>query len=366
MRKILLINTVPTDRNGITNVIFSYLNSDLVKYYQLDYLSINAIPETYLDTIKKSGGTSFVVNRSLKHFVGYINGLRRIIKDNHYGAVHIHGNSHTVVLELVSAFLSGCKVRIVHAHSTSSSSHLLHLVLTPLFNVLCTNRIACGNEAGRWMFGSHEYVVINNGINTSRFSFSEKSRDEILSELNWKDKVVLAHVGDFSVNKNQIFLVNVLKGLLCDNDSYRLLLIGEGEQRDMVNEKVNEYGLSEKVLFTGKIPNVNEYLNACALILMPSYYEGFPVTLIEQQANGLRCVVSDTISKDVNITGNVTFAPLLVDKWVDLIKTLSNDSVNERQLRSRNSVDILKAQGYDIYSSAERLEHIYNEAIQES
>lgn len=363
MRKILFINTVPTDRNGITNVIFNYLSSDLGKYYQLDYLSINDIPDAYLDTINKSGGTSFVVSRSLKHVVGYINGLRRIIKDNHYEAVHIHGNSHTVVIELVAAYLSNCKVRIVHAHSTSSSSHLLHLVLTPLFNLLCTNRIACGNEAGKWMFGSHEYEVINNGINTSHFSFCEKSRNEIRNELKWDEKVVLAHVGEFSVNKNQVFLVELLKNLLCDNDSYRLLLIGEGEQRDVVNKKVNEYGLTGKVLFTGKIPNVSEYLNACDLILMPSFYEGFPVTLVEQQANGLKCVISETISKDVNITGNVAFVPSSVDKWVDLIKSLSVDSDKERQSRSRSSIDILKVQGYDFSSSSEKLKQIYDMSI---
>lgn len=366
MKKILLINTVPTDRNGITSVIFNYLSSDLGKSFQLDYLSINAIPDAYLDIIKQSGGASFVVSRSLRHVFRYIRRLKRIIKENRYDAVHIHGNSHTVVIELIAAYLSKCKVRIVHAHSTSSSSHLLHFYLTPFFNLLCNNRIACGYEAGKWMFGSYDYVVINNGINTSKFSFREEDRNIIRSELEWEGKIILAHVGEFSVNKNQVFLVNVLKDMLRGNDSYRLLLIGEGEQRALVDEKVKEYGLSEKVLFTGKIPNVSEYLNACDLILMPSFYEGFPVTLVEQQANGLRCVVSDTISSDVNITGNVAFAPLSVDKWVGLIKSLTDDSAKERQSRSRSAVGVLKAQGYDINSSAERLGQIYNEAIQKS
>lgn len=365
MGKILLINTVPTDRNGITNVIFSYYGSDLVKFYQLDYMSINKLSNSYIETIKNNGGSYYFVNRSLKHVFSYIFSLRRIIKENHYDAVHIHGNSHTLVIELISAFLSNCKVRVIHAHSTSSNSHLLHKVLGPLFNLLCTTRIACGNEAGKWMFGSHDFIVIKNGINTSRFAFNEDSRDEIRKELGWDGKVILAHVGEFSINKNQVFLVEVLKKLLNGNDTYRLLLIGDGEQRNIVNEKVNEYSLSNKVLFTGKIPDVFKYLNACDLILMPSYYEGFPVTLLEQQANGVRCVISDTITKDANISGDVAFLPLSVDKWVDEIKSLPNDSIDNRKDRSSDSVSILKEKGFDVNSSVEKLKRVFDDVIKQ-
>lgn len=363
MGKILLINTVPTDRNGITNVIFSYYGSDLGKYYQLDYLSINALSDSYIEAINKNGGSYFIVNRSLKNVFRYICSLRNIIKENHYDAVHIHGNSHTLVIELISAFLSNCKVRIVHAHSTNSNSLFLHILLAPIFNLLCTKRIACGDEAGKWMFGAHDYVVIKNGINTSRFAFREDIRNEIRNNLGWNGNVILAHVGEFSVNKNQVFLVEVLKKLSDVNDAYRLLLIGEGEQRSIVAEKVKEFGLTGNVLFTGKLPNVEKYLNACDIILMPSYYEGFPVTLVEQQANGIRCIISDAITKDVNITGNVSFLPLSLDKWVDKIRSIPNDSLKLRNDRSNNSVHILKDKGFDVHTSTVILKRIYDEAI---
>ena len=282
---------------------------------------------------------------------------------NHYDAVHIHGNSHTVVIELLAAYSAKCKVRIVHAHATSSNFPLLHRILSPLFNSLCNHRLACSEKAGNWMFGSREFVVIRNGVDTERYAFNEDNRLTVRNKLGWQDKVILAHIGDFSANKNQTFLVDVLNRLRKTNKDICLLLIGEGELRQTVSQKVQQEGLQEFVYFTGKIPDVEKYLSAIDCILMPSFHEGLPLTLVEQQANGLMCLVSDSVSKEANITGNITYLPLEIDNWEEIIKALNIESSQIRKQRSETSIRMLKEAGYDVSGSALSLKQYYSNSI---
>lgn len=363
MNRILLINTVPTDRNGITNVIFSYFCPIITKHYVLDYVSISDIPDYYYKKVKDGGGESYVIPRLVRSLYRYYASLKRIMDKNHYDAVHIHGNSHTVVIELLAAYSAKCKVRIVHAHATSSNFPLLHRILSPLFNSLCNHRLACSEKAGNWMFGSREFVVIRNGVDTERYAFNEDNRLTVRNKLGWQDKVILAHIGDFSANKNQTFLVDVLNRLRKTNKDICLLLIGEGELRQTVSQKVQQEGLQEFVYFTGKIPDVEKYLSAIDCILMPSFHEGLPLTLVEQQANGLMCLVSDSVSKEANITGNITYLPLEIDNWEEIIKALNIESSQIRKQRSETSIRMLKEAGYDVSGSALSLKQYYSNSI---
>ena len=363
MNRILLINTVPTDRNGITNVIFSYFCPIITEHYVLDYVSISDIPDYYYKKVKDGGGESYVIPRRARSLYRYYVSLKRLMAQNNYDAIHIHGNSHTVVIELLAAYSAKCKVRIVHAHATSSIFPLLHRILSPLFNSLCNHRLACSEKAGNWMFGSSEFVVIRNGVDTERYVFNEDNRLTVRDKLGWQDKVILAHIGDFSANKNQSFLVDVLNRLRMKNKDFCLLLIGEGELRQTVSQKVQQKGLQQSVYFTGKIPDVEKYLSAIDRILMPSFHEGLPLTLVEQQANGLMCLVSDSVSKEANITGNITYLPLEIDKWEEIIKDQNIESSQVRKQRSETSISMLKEAGYDVSGSALSLKKYYSNSI---
>ena len=363
MSKILIINTVPTDRNGITNVIFSYFCPMLKEKFVLDYVSINEMLDCYVRKVSESGGKYYIVPRSARTLAYYFSTLWRLISQNHYDAVHIHGNSHTVVLELMAAFLAKCKVRIVHAHATSSKSLLLHRILAPLFDGLCNCRLACNDRAGKWMFGNHPFEVIHNGVDTMFFAFNQEARDDLRKNLSWVDKVILAHVGEFSANKNQTFLVDVLSVLKSKCDNYCLLLIGDGELKQFVEQKVKQQKLEGCVYFAGKVSDVDRYLSAADCILMPSFHEGLPLTLVEQQSNGLRCIISDSISREANITGNITYLPLCLNKWVDMVRTITIEPNGEREKRSIESMELLKKAGYDVRSSVESLRQYYLNSI---
>ena len=330
-----------------------------------DYLSINEPEISYREEIERLGGKMFVLPRLDMSVVSYWNALMMLIKRNGYDAVHVHGNSHTVVLELSAARLAGCKVRIVHSHNTTCLNPLLHKILFPVFNLLYTHALACGEEAGNWMFGSRTYMVINNGVDTQKFSFDIEKRKSIRHHLCVSDReILIGNVGHFfGMVKNQSFVVNVFNELLKKSDRYKLCLVGDGPQRKDIEQQVGENGLLEKVIFTGNINNVDEYLSAIDLILMPSLYEGLPLTLVEQQANGLQCFVSDTITREADKTGSLTFISLEknAETWAKII--LSTKDSLTRAERSKAAIESIKIAGYDIKSQAKVLEGFYFNCI---
>ena len=362
MGKILIINTVPTEKNGITNVIFNYLSATEEKGGIFDYVSLNDPDEVYKAGIKRVGGTIYVLNRSSKGILSYLKSLNNIIKANTYDIVHIHGNSHTVVLELIAAKNAGCRVRIVHAHSTRCNSLVVHRILTPLFNYLCTHRIACGKDAGSFMFGRKPFTVMNNGIVTRKYAFKPQSRKEIKEKLGWVDCNIIGHVGYFMALKNQSFIVDVFESIYKQNPDYRVILIGDGPMREEIQNKLDSKGLSKMACLTGNIDNVNDYLNAIDVIVMPSLFEGVPLTLIEQQANGLPCVVADTITKEADKTGNLRFLSLKapVEEWAQAV--ISEDGIS-REERSKKAIEDITKAGYSIEEEARTLVKYYQELL---
>lgn len=355
--KILVINTVPTDKNGITNVIFNYFNA-LDDDVSIDYVAINSPDTYYEDLLEKRGATLYSLNR--RNVLGYISSLSKIIKKKKYDAIHVHGNSHTVLLELIAAKIAGCNKRIIHAHSTNCGSIALHKLLKTPFNWLCTHRLACGDMAGKFMFGTKPFKIINNGVDVVKYSFDIKKRASLRAKLSLSDNdTLIGHVGYFLALKNQSFLVDVFAELVKRDNNYHLVLIGDGALRPEIEKKVDSLGLKDKVTFTGNINNVSDYLNAIDLIVMPSLFEGLPLTLVEQQANGLQCIVSDTITKEADKTGNLRFISLNapISEWVQAIENCN--CKQDREQRSKKAVDDIAKAGYSIQTEANKLVEFY-------
>ena len=363
--KVLIVNTVPTDKNGITNVIFNYLTAMKLDDLRMDYVSINQPDANYSLMVKQIGGRMYVMHRTAKGLFTYTRKLKKLIKSEGYDIVHIHGNSHFTVPELLAAYLGGCKVRIVHCHNTTCSSVLLHKFLTPLFNSLYTDGFACGVDAGRWMFGKCSFTVINNGIDTGKFKFSSDIRTKIREQLGWEDKIIIGNVASIIPAKNHEFILKVFEEVYNTNNDCRLLLIGDGHLRGQIEDEILEAKLQDAVIITGNINNVNEYLNAMDCILMPSLYEGLPLTLIEQQANGLQCIVSDAISIEADKTGLLTFIPLSTPakEWADVILKKTGDKDDIRQDASEYAIMQIRDSGYSIDEEAAKMRKIYSNLI---
>ena len=358
--KILLVNTVKTGKNGITNVMFNYLNAIECDDITFDLVSLNEPEDYYTKCVEKKGGKVYVIPRLGGNILSYWNSLKKLINENRYDAVHVHGNSHTVTIELSAAWAASCAVRMAHAHNTTCKHVSVHKLLTPLFNLLCTHGFACGEAAGTFMFGRKTFAVINNGVDTDKFAFNPVLREKKRGDLGWDDCIVVGHVGYFSEVKNHRFLIEVFEQLYLKDDHFRLLLVGDGALRNEMEEKIKGKGLKDKVVLTGNIDNVHEYLNAMDIVIMPSLYEGLPLTLIEQQANGLPCVVADTITREVDKTGNVTFLSLSqsAKQWAGETLTVMEHG-DSRQKRSNAAIEKIKDSGYSIKEEAQKLEHYY-------
>lgn len=358
--KVLMIPLVPFRRNGISSVICNIVNNIDNEAFDVNIVAINKPDNEYCQTVNAH---IYSIIRGKTKLFQYCYNLYKLIKKEKYDIVHIHGNSHTLAFELLIAKLAGCKKRIVHSHNTTCVYKLMNYMLTPLFNHLYTGALACGKDAGIWMFGKKNFTIINNGIDTERFAFNLAARKELRRKLCIQEnEILICHVGCFNKQKNQNFLIEIFE-LLCkkDPDKYKLLLIGTGDLIDEIKKKVNSSEIYSKVAFLGGINNVNLYLSASDLIVMPSLYEGFPVTLVEEQANGLPCVVSDNISEDVNITGEVTFIPLNNNpkQWVEAIER--QKIIGDREEKSAESIAKIVKAGLDMKHEIKKLEKYYKE-----
>lgn len=346
--KVLFVCTVPTDKSGIPNVIFNLLTHLDGEHTTYGYVSINKPSEFYLGKLRKSNISLHIIPRKLSNPIKYIIDLAKVA--THYDIVHVHGNSATMVLEMIAAKIAGVKVRIAHSHNTTCSMKVIDRLARPLFYRLCNGRMACGVEAGRWLFGNRDFKVLNNGIDTDRFRFSPDDRTEIRQNLGVdKEALLIGHVGNFVEQKNHRFLIDIFHCFKKEHPSSKLLLLGDGPLKEEIIAKTESMGLADSVIFAGSVDNPGKYLSAMDLVIMPSLHEGLPLTLVEEQANGLPILAADTITKDSDMTGLVRFASLAEssDKWSQKMAEILKSS-RHGESASTNAINCIKKAKYDI------------------
>lgn len=364
--KVLIVSANPFIRNGVSNVIFNYLGSMDMSDMTIDVVSMNTPDESYNKILREKNSKCFIIPRSKTSILKRWYYIFKLLKKNKYDAIHMHANSHTCIMELSAAWAAGCKVRIVHSHSTKCISPLLHKILSPLFYHLCTHGIACGKEAGLWMFAKKPFLIMKNGINTEAYRYKPEQRNKYREKLEFaEDNIVIGHVGNFYNVKNHSFLINVFSVLHNNNPFYKLLLIGDGKMRNDIESQISSLGLKNDVVLTGGVADVYNYLNAIDAVVMPSLFEGLPLSLVEQQANGLQCVVSDTVSSEADLTGNICFLSLntSADGWATKVNELID--LKNRKERSETSIKQIEDKGYSIQKEASKLKDYYHKAILE-
>ena len=260
---------------------------------------------------------------------------------------------------LFAAWLAGAKVRILHNHTTDTKTEgfrtILKRVLRPFAKLFANRYWACSNLAGEWMYGkkavqSGKITIIPNAIDLERFAFNSYKRKSLRKKLGLDDKFVLGHIGRFVYQKNHSFLIDVFEEVVRVKPEARLMLIGDGELRKTIEEKVVNLGLQDKVLFLGNRNDVADLYNVMDVFLLPSHYEGLPVVGVEAQANGLKCIMSDQVTEECRLTDNVYFISInqKARKWVDEI-------VKDEKKRNREVIEKIKRAGFDIRESAKKL-----------
>lgn len=329
-RVLVIINTI--DAGGAETFvmkIFRCLYKDIV----FDFLINKKDSVFYLDEITSLGGKVYYGESKSRNPIKSFKCTYRTVKGKYTNvfciAVHPLG-----FWDLMAARMAGaktCLTRSTNSNAGGKASRIIAWICRPLIRWMSDEMLAPSKEAGRWLFGKHavekgKVKIITNGIPVEQYRFDEKKRNNKRVELGISDdSFVIGHIGRFNSQKNHDKLLDVFSEFHKKNSSSVLLLIGEGELLQNIKNKVSSLKIEEAVRFLGIRKDIPELLMAMDCFVFPSFFEGMPNAVIEAQATGLPCVVSDSISKDVKQIEDLSFIGLYepTEVWINAIHNAS-------------------------------------------
>ena len=370
------IAVMMTDMNygGVETVIMNYYRRIDKNKIQFDFFALEGSILPQKEEIEKAGGRVYVVPRYTRPW-NYCREVYRIFRQNNYRIVHSNMNTLSF-FPLYMAKKAGIPVRIAHNHSTAAKGetkkNILKYLLRPLAKSCATDYMACSAQAAEWMFGRNavnegRVYIVNNAIELKRFMYSEAKRREIRAALAvQEDEILIGCIGRLCFQKNQEFLLRVLKQLN-DRAAYdskvKLMLVGDGENRDRLITLARELKLEKLLIMIPACDRANDYYNAFDIFALPSRYEGFGMVAVEAQMNGLPCLLSDEFPEDVVIGADVDRLELKEEDWLSKLMAYVDDARNQTELNKlavdRRTCDIDLFRDYDVGVQVGRLQEYY-------
>lgn len=360
--RVLQVNGGLMDRGGTSAFMMNYyrrIDPDLVHF---DFL-VHGFEEGVMDQeIARRGGEIFHVPVKSADPIGNLRKLRRVMASGHYHVVHSHMDAMSAVV-LRQAMACRVPVRIAHSHSTehltrSTPKRIMNQLAMKAIPVYATDLFACSQRAGRWLFGEDkvdrgEVVVVKNAIDLDEYRFDEAVRVRLREEHGLTANFVIGHIGGLEFQKNHLFLLQAFAQVVRHRPAARLILVGDGRLRPSIEAMISRLDLEGQVVLLGERGDVSELINMFDLLLLPSLFEGLGMVAIEAQANGLPCLLSDTITREVRVTSNVVLLPIDdTGRWAQAI-------LGHPQRDSSNVGEKMAAAGYDIASSSLALQDWY-------
>ena len=355
------------NRGGAENALMNYyrnINRDKV---QFDFLLTDSQKGQFEDEIKQLGGKIYKIPLiTMSNPFPYLKSVKEFLNTHpQYRIVHSHTSSKSV-FPLWMAKQCGVPVRCSHSHSSMAEkgvSGWIRKCLMPFLKVTATDFLSCGNQAAVYLYGQKcfdegKVKVFKNVIETQKFHYSKEKRKEYRSKLGIEDDVVLlGHTARFDPVKNHPFDIEILSELLKMGVKTKLLLVGDNTASgiERVNQKIDEFGVGDDVIFTGVVSNVYDYEQAMDAFLLPSFNEGLPLSIIEAQVSGLPCFTTkDRVSSECSVTDLVHYLSLEAGAklWADEILKACNQARSDRW-------DEVAAAGYDAKTSARELQEFY-------
>ena len=339
---------------------------------KIDYDFVNITGEysiCYEDEILASGSKIFkVVSRHKNPLLHYWQWFNILLQHKGvYDVIVLNTNSLEYVFPLVLGKVFGIPVRVIHSHNSGfeNKQGLARRLLVGMNKKLlawsANLRFACSQFAGQWMFKDNPYHVIYNAIDIHKYDADLAVRDEMRQALNLDTALTLLHVGRFSYQKNHSFLLDIFKEVHSIQPDSVLLLVGdtteESEFLTEVKRKIKAYGLEHVVRLLGRRDDVNKIMQAADVLVMTSFFEGLTVVGIEAQASDLPLLLSDTVTKELELLPSTQFISLDAGAkaWAEVI-------VNSKQHNRRSRYEELKVAGYDIGFETERVEKLLIDA----
>lgn len=361
--KVLQVLDYVNHNSGVSAVVmnyFSHMDRDKV---QCDFLLFEKEENEISREIVRCGGRIYTSGKPAgKSILNYRKRVDEFFAQHvgEYEVVHIHiPNAAFTVLR--SAKKYGVPVRILHSHNARGADGTVKKIRNFLLNkwgIRYANRyFACSEAAGVYLYGKrkmekHQVWVINNAIDLKRYAFREERREQIRRQYGiGPEEMLLGNVGRFVEQKNQIRLLEIFAEAEKKLGA-KLILLGDGELKEDLRNKAEQLGIAEKVIFAGVVDDVENYLSAMDVFLLPSLYEGLPVVCVEAQAAGLPCLVSANVTREIRLTDQVYFIENAeTAQWCEALEELAHN------MGTRQSG--LKLDAYDIEKQAAVLEENY-------
>lgn len=353
------------DYGGIEAVVMNYYRHVDRERLQFDFAVCEDSSLPQREEIERLGGNIDLLP-PVSRLPEYIRALEKLLRQRRYGIVHCHMNTLSV-FALYAAWRAGVKVRICHNHTTAhrgeGAKTFLKYLLRPLNRWFATDYFACGEYAGRWMYGrkrwdAGEVYVVRNAVEAERFRYNIITRISMRMKLNVTDRFVVGHVGRFMYQKNHEFLLEIFEEVQTRRPDAALLLVGEGELEPQIREKARKLGIEDKVLFYGAVRDVSNLYQLMDVFCLPSYYEGLPVVLAEAQMNGLPAVISENITPEVAVMESCRQLSLEESASVWAKKILEADVCESVR---KDAWKVMEKSGFAIGEEAGKLAEWYRE-----
>ncbi len=357
-----LVYGLANEWGGVESIVMAMVETLSVRNNSFDII-LSEKPASY-EKVYQSHNVHFVHmpswGSSKKKFA---HGLQTLFQSNRYDYVWINGclMANRTIISITKQY-SLAKI-ITHSHGSSfEENNIIKRVI--LLSMHKWNRAyyganvdfpcMCSRKSGLWFYGedyiqTHHVHYVKNGVDICKYRFDKNIRDRYRFDLGLTNEFAVFHAGRLTEVKNQKRILSVFADLLRIGINAMLFIAGDGELRADLEKQSKKLKIDNKVRFLGNRSDVNCLYQAMDVMLLPSFHEGFPVTLTEAQASGLYCLVSDRVSTETNIIGTVQY--LSIDKednieWVNALRTISHINPIDRI----NSEVLFCQKGYDIES----------------
>lgn len=321
------------DSGGIEAVVMNYYRNIDRSKVQFDFYFAEDSHYPQREELERLGARVYLVP-AYSHLIRYHRALYSAFKERRYPIIHAHMSTMSL-FPVFAAWRAKVPVRICHGHSTANwgegKKTLLKYLLRPLNKVFANRWFACGEMAGRWMYGNRAFDsgrvhVMLNAIDVKQYAFDPVIRERLRDEFGIaRDAFVVGHVGRFTYAKNHRFLFSVFLELLKKLPEAKLFLVGEGEKQQEIRELVKSNHLENSVIFGGVRQDVYLLYSVMDVFCLPSHYEGFSLVAIEAQAAGLPCICSLNVSRDIDLTPRAVHLPTGKNdapKWAERILSM--------------------------------------------
>lgn len=311
-----------------------------------------------LDALEHSGCICIRIPEKKNHPLKNVIESVKIIKKLHPDIVECHEDLANV-FPLIASRIAGSKIRIAHIHSNGSDFKAPRIMIKYMKKAICllsTDYIACSINAGRYIFANRKFEVIPNGIEVERFKFSIAERNLLRKKYNLEGNILMGSIGRLTLVKNHLRMFEILKEAKLVNEHVKLVIIGNGELEIKLKEQISTMGLEDDVLFLGFLRNVHYFYSMIDILLIPSFYEGGPITSIEAQASGLPVLMSTTVNQDLKIlpTTKTESLSLSAVEWCKIVLHLCQMKNN----RSYANI-VMKRTEYNLDNSIPKLISYY-------